>query len=60
MFTYDDVVLIVTPKHNIVAQVFKDSIGKWVVIGYCREIVTKLSQTGCNCAKYLLHRITRR
>ena len=30
-----DVVLIVTPKHNIVARVFKDSIGIWVVVGYC-------------------------
>ena len=30
--TYDDVVLIVTPKHNIVAQVLKDSIGIWVGI----------------------------
>ena len=44
VFTYDDVVLIVSPKHNIVTQVLKDSIGIWVVVGYCWEIVTKLSQ----------------
>ena len=30
-----DVVLIITPKHNVVTQVFKDSIGIWVVVGYC-------------------------
>ena len=35
VFTCDDVVLIVTPKHNIVAQVLKDTIGIWVVVGYC-------------------------
>ena len=35
VFTYDDVVLIVMPKHSIVAQVFKDSIGIWVVVEYC-------------------------
>ena len=35
IFTDVDVVLIVTTKHNIVAQVFKDSIGIWVVVGYC-------------------------
>ena len=57
---YDDVVLIVTPKHNVVTQVFKDSIGILVVIGYCWEIVTRHSQTGCNYAKYLLLRSTRR
>ena len=60
MFTYDDVVLIVTPKHNIVAQVSKDSIRKWVVIGYCWVIVKKLSKTGSNYAKYLLLTSTRR
>ena len=32
-----DVVLIITPKHNVVTQVFKDSIGIWVVVGYCWE-----------------------
>ena len=44
VFTYDDVVLIVTPKHNIVAQFMKDSTGIWVVVRYYWEIVTKLSQ----------------
>ena len=32
-----DVVLIITPKHNVVTQVFRNSIGIWVVEGYCWE-----------------------
>ena len=48
------------PKHNVATQVFKDSIGIWVVVGYCQGIVTKLSKTGFNCAKYLLLRNARR
>ena len=37
VFTYDDVVLIVTPKHNVATQVFKDSIGIWVGDGAHRK-----------------------
>ena len=37
VFTYVDVVLIDTPKHNIVAQVFKGSIGIWVGDGAHRR-----------------------
>ena len=58
--TYDDVVSIVTLKHNIVAQVLKDSIGIRVVVGYCWDIVTKLSLKECNDAKFFLLRNTRR
>ena len=37
-----DVVLIITPKHKKVTQVFKDSIGIWVVVGCCWIIVKKI------------------
>ena len=60
VFTCDDVVLIVTPKYNIVAQVSKIQLGYRVVIGYCWKIVTRHSQTGCYYAKYLLLRSARR
>ena len=55
-----DVVLIVTPELNVVTQVSKIQLGYRVVIGYCWEIVTRHSQTGCNYAKYLLLRSIRR
>ena len=35
--------LIVTPKHNIVAQVLEDSIRTLVVVGYCWEIVEMIN-----------------
>ena len=53
-----DVVLIVTPKHKIVTQVFKDQIGIWVVVGCCWIIVKKISQKECYDAKFFHLRYT--
>ena len=63
VFTYDDVVLIVIPKHNIVAQVFKDSIGIWVGDGAHRRGWNRNQQTvkhnrfgGSTCGRVLKER----